>query len=882
MFSRKIQATLLPNSAMIMKETDGQPVYHSHDNDPFFQIITEDKIIKAGWYIFSYSIRLNSGSVVLPKIYYDFGHGYSEQHHWKLFYSGSEIFGLVKVPWSCYRLRFDVSEKNIEFESDKFSLRRVSKLHSLLHLISILKKLGISRKKFLKELISQKTNSQRKQLIRSVSDGSYSNLDYHKWSERPAVQLPDAEALYDAEMRTYSVINREKVTALSMGRQQVRQWNTGHIPGRPTVDIIVPVYNGLEYVQKLIPQILQRSDLPFNLFIIDDCSPDPHVFDYIMQVQKENSQVKVHRNEENIGFTRTVNKLIAACDNEIIVLLNSDIEVPSNWLSRLIHPMMVDPTIGTITPMSNCATICSFPRMGDNEILTGHDVEGMNTVLSPLETLYEDIPTGVGFCLVINKNMIEKTGLLNEEAFPRGYGEEVDLCFRGRKKGFRSVLNMGLYVYHKHGASFTSTEKLQLMRENQQKLENIHTDFSPVVQKYFRENIFILFKVVYLLKLARDEGRKLVLFLDHDLGGGTNTYSKNYQEDFSSPVYINGHYINPNNNAEKQILFSIRYKNFAIKFMAQDLGVLLDLLDEYELVPDKFILNNLVSYAGIDHLIERTIAYKKKHGTRVFVKVMCHDFYPVCPNFLLFKDNEEFCGVPADLSVCRNCLSNISNSIDARLIPENFTSLPEWRDSWKPLLTEYADQVVMFSESTRRIFLKVWPELEDKSVVKPHAIKKLKKYAERVIYVGILGSIHSVAKGAKFVHDLAIYINQHKLKHIKLVSFGGVHPHYDHDSIVKTGPYTFDDIHQKLKLNKIDVILIPSDCSETFSFTTREAIETGIPTACFPIGGQYDQVKHYDKGIVIDDIRPASFVHAVEEYFKIQEYEEVPLRNPVS
>src|SRR5690606_27330700 len=119
--------------------------------------------------------------------------------------------------------------------------------------------------------------------------------------------------------------------------------------------------------------------------------------------------------EVNIGFTRTVNRLIAGCESEIIVLLNSDIEVPSNWLSRLIHPMMVDPTIGTITPMSNCATICSFPRMGDNEILTGQDVEGMNTVLSPLETLYEDIPTGVGFCLVINKKMIEKTGSLNEE-----------------------------------------------------------------------------------------------------------------------------------------------------------------------------------------------------------------------------------------------------------------------------------------------------------------------------------------------------------------------------------------------------------------------------------------------------------------------------------
>jgi glycosyltransferase involved in cell wall biosynthesis len=447
------------------------------------------------------------------------------------------------------------------------------------------------------------------------------------------------------------------------------------------------------------------------------------------------------------------------------------------------------------------------------------------------------------------------------------------LCFRARKSGYRNVLNTGLFVYHKHGGSFDNAEKIKLLNENQQKIERMHPDFTPVLQRYFKENTFILIKLVYFLKLLKKEGKRISLFLDHDLGGGTNQYSKNYLSEHESSVFLYGQYINPNRNPGKQILFSINYKNYHFRFGLDTVNTLFQLIGRYTISLDEIIINNLVSYNNALVVAKEVVDYKKIHNTSL--KVLCHDFYYICPNFLLFINNTEFCGVPEEVAVCNKCISSLATSIDPKLIPNDFVSITQWRTAWKSLLLDHADIVVMFSESTKAIFTKVWPSLEKKSVVIPHSLKGFKKYEGQLYRIGILGNIHSVAKGAKVVQDLAAYIERNNLYNFRLINFGGIHPLYDHNLIEKKGPYTLDDIHYQLLDNKIDVILIPSVCSETFSFTTREAIETGIPTACFKIGGQYDQIKNYNKGIVAGEIRPEAVLEAIINYFKLQKNEAV-------
>ena len=54
--------------------------------------------------------------------------------------------------------------------------------------------------------------------------------------------------------------------------------------------------------------------------------------------------------------------------------------------------------------------------------------------------------------------------------------------------------------------------------------------------------------------------------------------------------------------------------------------------------------------------------------------------------------------------------------------------------------------------------------------------------------------------------------------------------------------------------NLIDIILIPSICPETFSYTISEAMEMGLPVACFNIGAQAERVSKYSKGLVLNKI----------------------------
>jgi len=52
-----------------------------------------------------------------------------------------------------------------------------------------------------------------------------------------------------------------------------------------------------------------------------------------------------------------------------VVLLNSDTVVTSGWLEKLRRCADSDPRIGTITPFSNNAEICSFPKFCHNNTL---------------------------------------------------------------------------------------------------------------------------------------------------------------------------------------------------------------------------------------------------------------------------------------------------------------------------------------------------------------------------------------------------------------------------------------------------------------------------------------------------------------------------------
>lgn len=88
----------------------------------------------------------------------------------------------------------------------------------------------------------------------------------------------------------------------------------------------------------------------------------------------------------------------------------------------------------------------------------------------------------------MNLKAIQEVGLLDEENFGKGYGEENDWCQRAIAAGYENVHVDNLFVYHKHGGSFPSEEKQRLLKEHSEALLRKHPDYNKDTADYCRRD----------------------------------------------------------------------------------------------------------------------------------------------------------------------------------------------------------------------------------------------------------------------------------------------------------------------------------------------------------------------------------------------------------
>ncbi|KUY88122.1 hypothetical protein WS47_22245 [Burkholderia territorii] len=253
------------------------------------------------------------------------------------------------------------------------------------------------------------------------------------------------------------------------------------------VTVIVPVYNALNESIACIESVIANSDPEhMRLLIIDDGSPDQRVFPALSKFDGIGN-VTVVRNERNIGYTKTVNRGLKLAGRDDVVLLNSDTVVTPNWLLGLKIAAYGPDSVGTVTAMSDNAGAFSFPVPGRaNPKPDGMSYDEYASVVLSGSTAKDpiELPTGNGFCMYIKRELVDKVGVFDEEAFPRGYGEENDFCMRGLKAGYKNLLSPWSFVFHVRTASFKG-EKAKLVAEGNAALEKLHPDYPGRVREAF-------------------------------------------------------------------------------------------------------------------------------------------------------------------------------------------------------------------------------------------------------------------------------------------------------------------------------------------------------------------------------------------------------------
>lgn len=289
------------------------------------------------------------------------------------------------------------------------------------------------------------------------------------------------------------------------------------------VGVVIPVYNGIEHLKVLLPSLFKNTDLPHLFVFVDDCS-GAETAEFLSDAIKDRDDCVLVKNETNLGFVKSINrgaaKALESCGN--FVMLNSDTEVPSGWLGRIMKPFLEDEKISSVTPLSNRCNIFSFPffdrRERNDVFLKEFGLEGINEAIrSSGAGRYINLPTGHGFCMAVSGKVWEKIGGLNEALFGRGYGEENEWCQRAELDGFRNILFPGLYVAHHEKGSFTTEEKKANCAASQQVISVMFPSYMRRVRDFTREYPSSDSIVSIYLSLARQKGHQPEVFTDPDL-----------------------------------------------------------------------------------------------------------------------------------------------------------------------------------------------------------------------------------------------------------------------------------------------------------------------------------------------------------------------------
>jgi glycosyltransferase involved in cell wall biosynthesis/GT2 family glycosyltransferase len=256
------------------------------------------------------------------------------------------------------------------------------------------------------------------------------------------------------------------------------------------VDVIVPVYGAAEELRACLASVGRETNLRVHRVVLVVDGPQDATVDAIVDdfAALQRDAVTVLRNERRLGFVGSVNRGMRASASDV-VLLNSDTVVTPGWLEKLIDAATSSGDVATVTPLSNHATLCSVPRPFEENLLpTGFDAATFAELVERVSLRsYPRLPTGVGVCLYIRRAALDDVGLLDEQHFGFGYGEENDFCMRALARGWVHVADDATWIYHAGHRSFGAS-RASLQRAAGKTLARLHPRYMPTIAEFMKRD----------------------------------------------------------------------------------------------------------------------------------------------------------------------------------------------------------------------------------------------------------------------------------------------------------------------------------------------------------------------------------------------------------
>jgi GT2 family glycosyltransferase/glycosyltransferase involved in cell wall biosynthesis len=600
------------------------------------------------------------------------------------------------------------------------------------------------------------------------------------------------------------------------------------------VDVVVPVYRNVQETRRCLESVL-ASRLPANarVLVYNDQSPEPAMTEYLRELDAT-GRILLRENETNLGFVGTVNRAmresLADGRRQAVLLLNSDTEVANDWVQRLCAHAAADDTVGSVTALSNNATICSYPHMGANDFPAETTVAEVDALTAEVNRgVAVEIPTAVGFCMLIPVRALREVGLFDEDAFGKGYGEENDFCLRAAAQGYHHLLATDVFVRHVGEVSFGSTSNPG--KENAARIILArYPDYNTMVARHVGADPALVARTRLTFALWKRDRKPVVALVTHDVGGGTEQQVGEVCKALAGDHHVL--VVKPVAGNDERIVVENRDKFDAFE-MVLDIGGPAGFAGFLELAGVTQVqVHHLLGFGPV---IRRGLAQ-----AGVPHEFHIHDYYTVCPQVSLTSAEHEYCGEP-DAHGCNACIARRPSNGSSDIV--NWRLTHDWVVLGATRVIAPSRDAAARMRRYHDVDVDVVPHEPSVAIGPPRPIVRRPTASEplRVVVLGVLAphkGKYKVLQALKAIAEMQLPLHVHLIGYLGLTD--GEMSEAMGANFTSTGWYEEKELDDLIQAARPDLFLFASTAPETYSFTLTRALRSGLPIVA-PAHGAFQE-----------------------------------------
>jgi len=223
------------------------------------------------------------------------------------------------------------------------------------------------------------------------------------------------------------------------------------------VDIVIPTHNQARLLRKCVESIFaQTAYRNYRLTVVSNRTDDPAALQYIGELDAD-ERVTVLRDDAPFNFSALNNRAVKACGGEFLLFLNDDTEVITpDWLSEIVA-LGMRPQTGAV----GAKLLYPDRTVQHGGVIVGMGVAAGHAFLRLREddggyfgrlSFNSNFSAVTAACMGVRRELFDEVGGFNEQQLAVAFND-IDLCLRLQKRGYRNVFTPNAVLYHHESVS---------------------------------------------------------------------------------------------------------------------------------------------------------------------------------------------------------------------------------------------------------------------------------------------------------------------------------------------------------------------------------------------------------------------------------------------